>query len=382
MDPAQQGNAFGLFFFGYVLLQIPGGYLAERWSAKKFVSALLVTWGLCAVVCGLVRTQNEFFFMRCLLGVTEGGVWPATLVLLALSAIVLAFTAPALAQMRGTPTASPTMMPGGMQGGMQGGMMMPMEQSSKDMMATLLDTKDTGMAASIMKTSGLESVAMPEGTYTLFVASDAALKATEGALGLELERLYNHLGDIGNISAGASYHYGTSAGLRMKEALQQLGERLTGSRFLRGFVIPGGASLDLTAELARDVESVLSAAGDGLADLLERIENNPTVTDRLDTTGVLPLQDAVALGVTGVAARASGVDRDARRDHPHAAYAVERQLAPVVATEADGDVHARMDLRAVEARESLRLVRSLLAGLPAGPIRAPVPAALPPFRVP
>ncbi len=200
-------------------------------------------------------------------------------------------------------------------------------------------------------------------------------------LALELERLYNHLGDIGNICAGASYHYGTSAGLRMKEALQQLGERLTGSRFLRGFVIPGGASLDLTAELAREVESVLSAAGDGLADLLERIENNPTVTDRLDTTGVLPLQDAVALGVTGVAARASGVDRDARRDHPHAAYAVERQLAPVVATEADGDVHARMDLRAVEARESIRLVRSLLAGLPAGPIRAPVPAALPPFRV-
>src|SRR5512146_2857919 len=83
MDSAQQGNAFGLFFFGYVLLQIPGGYLAERWSAKKFVSALLVTWGLCAVVCGLVRTQNEFFFMRFLLGVTEGGVWPATLVLLA-----------------------------------------------------------------------------------------------------------------------------------------------------------------------------------------------------------------------------------------------------------------------------------------------------------
>lgn len=83
MDPAQQGNAFGLFFFGYVLLQIPGGYLAERWSAKKFVSTLLVTWGLCAVVCGLVRTQTEFFLMRFLLGVTEGGVWPATLVLLA-----------------------------------------------------------------------------------------------------------------------------------------------------------------------------------------------------------------------------------------------------------------------------------------------------------
>ncbi|MGA9140468.1 MAG: fasciclin domain-containing protein [Methanocella sp.] len=101
---------------------------------------------------------------------------------LTLSAIVLAFAAPALAQTQaqaqGMPMASPTMMPGRMQSGMQGGMMMPMEQSDKDMMATLMDTKDTSMAASVMKTAGLESVAMPEGTYTLFVASDAALKAT------------------------------------------------------------------------------------------------------------------------------------------------------------------------------------------------------------
>lgn len=82
MDPAQQGNAFGLFFVGYVLLQIPGGYLAERWSAKRFVSTLLVVWGACAVGCGLVQTQMQFWVMRFLLGVAEGGVWPATLVLL------------------------------------------------------------------------------------------------------------------------------------------------------------------------------------------------------------------------------------------------------------------------------------------------------------
>lgn len=83
MDSTQQGIAFGLFFIGYVLLQIPGGYLAERWSAKRFVSALLVLWGISAVVCGLTRTRMEFWVMRFFLGVAEGGVWPATLVLLA-----------------------------------------------------------------------------------------------------------------------------------------------------------------------------------------------------------------------------------------------------------------------------------------------------------
>jgi Ni,Fe-hydrogenase III large subunit/Ni,Fe-hydrogenase III component G len=199
-------------------------------------------------------------------------------------------------------------------------------------------------------------------------------------LALELERLYNHVGDIGNVAAGASYHYGTSAGLRMKEALQQVNEELTGSRFLRGLVVPGGVRLDLGPGLARAIEAAMASTAEGLASLLERIENNPTVTDRLDATGRLSLEDAVALGVTGVAARASGVDRDARRDHPHAAYATERGLEPAVATDQDGDVHARVNVRALEARESIRLVRALLAGMPEGDIRAAMPAALPPWR--
>jgi uncharacterized surface protein with fasciclin (FAS1) repeats len=96
---------------------------------------------------------------------------------LMLLAITLAFTAPALAQMRDTPRASPTKVPGRMQGGMHGDTM-PVEQSNTDMMAKLMDTKDTSMAASIMKNGGLKSIVMPEGKYTLFVASDRALKAT------------------------------------------------------------------------------------------------------------------------------------------------------------------------------------------------------------
>jgi len=82
MDPTQAGDAAGIFFWGYLLLQIPGGYLAHRWSAKRFVSIALVAWGVCAVACGLVHSWREFWVMRFLLGVAEGGVWPATLVLL------------------------------------------------------------------------------------------------------------------------------------------------------------------------------------------------------------------------------------------------------------------------------------------------------------
>ena len=103
--------------------------------------------------------------------------------------------------------------------------------------------------------------------------------------------------------------------------------------------------------------------------------------DRLDTTGLLSLPDAIALGVTGVGARASGVDRDARRDHPHAAYGSTSDLEVVVVTESDGDVHARLNLRAAEARESMRLIRALLASLPSGPLRAAMPEALPPWGI-
>ena len=83
MDPRQAGSAAGVFFWGYLVLQVPGGYLARRWSAKWFVAILLIAWGACSAATGLVDTGRQFWIMRLLLGVAEGGVWPAVLVLLA-----------------------------------------------------------------------------------------------------------------------------------------------------------------------------------------------------------------------------------------------------------------------------------------------------------
>jgi MFS family permease len=82
MNSLQAGAIAGVFFWGYLLLQVPGGYLASRWSTKRFVSILLVVWGCCAVGCGLVRTWQELWVMRLLLGIAEGGMYPATLILL------------------------------------------------------------------------------------------------------------------------------------------------------------------------------------------------------------------------------------------------------------------------------------------------------------
>jgi len=82
MDSAQAGAASGIFFVGYVLLQLPAGYLASRWSPKWLVGILLVAWGLCSTASGLIHSWHEFLVVRFLLGVTEAGVWPAALVLI------------------------------------------------------------------------------------------------------------------------------------------------------------------------------------------------------------------------------------------------------------------------------------------------------------
>jgi MFS family permease len=83
MNDSMKSTVAGIFFWGYLALQIPAGHLANRWSAKKVIMILLVFWGLCAIGCGLVRTYEQLVVMRVLLGVAESGVFPATLVLLA-----------------------------------------------------------------------------------------------------------------------------------------------------------------------------------------------------------------------------------------------------------------------------------------------------------
>ncbi|HUZ47238.1 MAG TPA: MFS transporter [Terriglobia bacterium] len=82
LSPTQAGAVAGVFFWGYLLLQVPGGHFASRWSSKRLIAILLLLWGLCAIGCGLTTSWRELWTMRFLLGVAEGGVWPSTLILL------------------------------------------------------------------------------------------------------------------------------------------------------------------------------------------------------------------------------------------------------------------------------------------------------------
>src|SRR5689334_13843572 len=76
------GLGAGLFFIGYFALEIPGAIIVERWSARWWISRILVTWGICTALVGFVRTANEFYVARTLLGAAEAGFFPGIIVYL------------------------------------------------------------------------------------------------------------------------------------------------------------------------------------------------------------------------------------------------------------------------------------------------------------
>jgi Ni,Fe-hydrogenase III large subunit/Ni,Fe-hydrogenase III component G len=189
---------------------------------------------------------------------------------------------------------------------------------------------------------------------------------------LELERLYNHIADFGAIANDTGFAVAQSHCLRIRERLFRLNQALTGSRLLRGALTPGGVTRDLPAgsDVAQEVEQVL---GD-FEEIVEISLGNTLLLDRLEGTGRLTTRTATDHGVLGFVARASGIDMDARRDHPFAAY---EELAFTVPVSNSGDVKARTFVRVEEARQASRLIRQAIGAIPSGELAVPLPK-LPP----
>ena len=185
----------------------------------------------------------------------------------------------------------------------------------------------------------------------------------------EMERLYNHVGDLGNICAGIGFNVGSSQLGWLKEQALRLNEGLTGHRYLMGAVVPGGLAFDLDAAALGSLRARLDALEADVAPILAIIETADAVQDRFRGAGRVPRQTAELLGAIGVGARASGIATDSRVDHPLGAW---RGRPVTVVTEDAGDVQARFRVRAREVTESFRLLRELLADLPRGAFRAPV----------
>jgi Ni,Fe-hydrogenase III large subunit/Ni,Fe-hydrogenase III component G len=189
------------------------------------------------------------------------------------------------------------------------------------------------------------------------------------SLFLELERLHNHIGDVGAICNDAAYALALAHCGRMKERVMQLNDRLTGSRFLRGLNRVGGLSLDLSQDPLDAVVREISAIEKDFTELSRIIFNNASLTDRLETTGILKERTARDHGVMGVVGRASNINRDVRRDRPFAAYDRLRFNVPLYRY---GDVRARLRTRIDEVSESFHLIRQIREAVAPGPVAAPV----------
>jgi Ni,Fe-hydrogenase III large subunit/Ni,Fe-hydrogenase III component G len=187
----------------------------------------------------------------------------------------------------------------------------------------------------------------------------------------ELERLYNHIADVGAICTDTGFALANAHTLRLREDVLRLNQRLVGHRLLRGAIVPGGVLVDFSNEKMVDVIQTVQKILADFDEVVAMALDSALVLDRLHGTGVLTNRTARELQVGGVAARASGIDADARRDHPYAAYPILRFRVPVFQ---EGDVWARTMVRIEEARASAELIEQALYSMPSGSILQPLPA--------
>ena len=177
----------------------------------------------------------------------------------------------------------------------------------------------------------------------------------------ELERLANHMNDIGFIMLDTGYSFGGANGARLREICMQWNERLTGSRFLRGVNVIGGVTNDIAPDVRKELQSALKEIQKDFRDVIMISEDSNSLLNRLQGTGKLDRRIAADHGVVGIVARAVGIARDARIDAPYAAYDT---LHCTVALENEGDVRARLYVRIKEVYASLEIIEEALRRLP------------------
>ena len=194
------------------------------------------------------------------------------------------------------------------------------------------------------------------------------------ALLLERERIANHLGDLGALGNDAGFGVGLAQFMRLKEDLLRANATVFGARYPMDALITGGVAVDIDPAGIALLQQQVHLLTDETRRLHAIYDEHAGIQDRFMGSGTVSEALARRLGMTGLAARASGIARDLRRDLPSPPY---DSLAVNCASADTGDVAARVKVRFDEIAESLRLCADLLRRLPSGAVCEAPTAVMP-----
>jgi Ni,Fe-hydrogenase III large subunit len=186
----------------------------------------------------------------------------------------------------------------------------------------------------------------------------------------ELERIANHFGDIGAICNDAAFALlHTYCGIFRERVLAACDE-VFGHRLMMDAIVPGGVRHDMRVEQAHLILGLLDELAPRFDEVVQFYDATPSLLDRTRTTGVLSPDLAGNWAAGGYVGRASGRNFDTRRDVAYAPYDQSVFNVPVMQA---GDVDARIWIRVHEIEASMKLLRTWLTGLPAGPVLVDIP---------
>jgi Ni,Fe-hydrogenase III large subunit len=190
------------------------------------------------------------------------------------------------------------------------------------------------------------------------------------ALMAELERIANHVGDVGAICNDASFIFMQAQCTVLRERVLRAAGQCFGHRLMMDRVVPGGIACDLDEAGASRLRELVAELAQRWPELYDIYDNKPSLLDRTVTTGTVRPELVRRFGAGGHVGRASGRGIDMRRVPGYAPYDDLEFEVPVLT---DGDVHSRVLIRFREVTASLGLISQFLDRLPAGPIAVPVP---------
>jgi Ni,Fe-hydrogenase III large subunit len=186
----------------------------------------------------------------------------------------------------------------------------------------------------------------------------------------ELERIANHLGDIGAVCNDAAFVMLQAHFSMLREQVLRACDEAFGHRLMMDRLVPGGVANDLEPDGAAVIAAAIAAVRADFPSLVEIYDETNSLQDRVVGTGVVKPGWAARFAAGGFVGRASGRAFDTRRWRPYERYAELRPQAPVLDA---GDVNARVWIRIREIEQSLTMVETALARSPAGQWRTPLP---------